>query len=98
MSRVRLTPQVRRDLKEIDEYISRDNPDAAARVILNIREKCQVLSQQPGIGRNRSDLLPELRSFVVGNYVIFYFPTGEGIEVIRVLHGARDIQKLFDED
>jgi toxin ParE1/3/4 len=98
MSRVRLAPQVRCDLKEIDEYISRDNLDAAAWVILNIREKCHVLSQQPGIGRNRSDLLPELRSFVVGNYVIFYFPTGEGTEVIRVLHGARDIQKLFDED
>jgi toxin ParE1/3/4 len=98
MSRVRLSPQVRRDLKEIDEYISRDNPDAAARVISNIREKCEVLSQQPGIGRNRSDLLPNLRSFPIGNYVIFYFPTGEGIEVIRVLHGARDIEQLFDED
>ena len=98
MSWVRLSPQVRRDLREIDDYISHDNPDAAARVILNIREKCQVLSQQPGIGRIRSELLPNLRSFPVDSYVIFYFPMGDGIEVIRILHGARDIQRLFDKD
>jgi toxin ParE1/3/4 len=52
MNRARLSPQVRRDLKEIDEYISRDNPDAAARLISMIREKCLALSEQPGIGRN----------------------------------------------
>jgi toxin ParE1/3/4 len=48
------------------------------------------------MGRIRSDLLPNLRSFPVGNYVIFYFPADDGIEVIRILHGARDIQQLFD--
>ena len=67
-------------------------------MISNIREKCQVLSQQPGIGRNRLDLLPDLRRFPVGSYVIFYFPKGDGIEVVRVFHGARDIEQLFDED
>jgi toxin ParE1/3/4 len=98
MNRARLSPQVRRDLKEIDEYISRDNPDAAARLISMIREKCLALSEQPGIGRNQSDLLPNLRSFPIGSYVIFYFPTRDGIEVVPILHGARDIERLFDVD
>ena len=48
------------------------------------------------MGRNRPDLAPELRSFPVDNYIIFYRPISEGIQVIRVLHGARDIPPLFD--
>ncbi len=98
MNRLRLSSQVRRDLEEIEEYISRDNPDAAARLISMIQEKCRILLEQPGIGRNRSDLLSNLRGFPVGSYVVFYLPTEDGIEVIRILHGARDIQQLFDAD
>jgi plasmid stabilization system protein ParE len=63
MSQVRLSSQAVRDLDEIEDYISHDNPDAAARLILSIREKCALLSGQPGIGRDRSELLPELRGF-----------------------------------
>ena len=96
MSRVRLSLAASRDLEEIKDYISQDNPDAANRLILLIREKCELLSQQPGIGRDRSDVLSRLRGFPVGNYVIFYQPTNDGIAVIRVLHGARNIPELFD--
>jgi toxin ParE1/3/4 len=96
MSRVRLSLEASRDLEEIEGYISQDNPDAAARLILLLREKCALLSRQPGMGRDRSDVLTGLRGFPVGNYVIFYQPANEGIEVVRVLHGARDIPELFD--
>jgi toxin ParE1/3/4 len=85
-----------RDLEEVKVYISRDNPDAAIRLVMLIREKCTLLAQQPGIGRDRSDVLSGLRGFPVGNYVIFYQPTKDGIAVVRVLHGARDIPELFD--
>jgi len=47
-------------------------------------------------GRSRFDLSPELRGFPVGNYLVFYRPASDGIEIIRVLHGARDIPELFD--
>jgi toxin ParE1/3/4 len=96
MSRVRLSIEASRDLEEIEGYISQDNPDAAARLILLVREKCELLSEQPGIGRDRSDVRSGLRGFPIGNYVIFYQPANDGIEVIRVLHGARDIPELFD--
>jgi toxin ParE1/3/4 len=93
---VRFSLEASRDLEEVKDYISQDNPAAATRLILLIREKCALLSQQPGIGRDRSDILSGLRGFPVGNYVIFYQPMNDGISVVRVLHGARDIPELFD--
>jgi toxin ParE1/3/4 len=96
MSCVRFSLASSRDLEEIGDYISQDNPDAAERLILLIREKCELLSKQPGVGRDRSDVLSGLRGFPVGNYVIFYQPANDGVEIFRVLHGARDIPELFD--
>ena len=96
MSRVQFTVQAGRDLEKIEEFISLDNPDAAARLLLAIHKKCVLVSRQPQMGRARFDLASELRGFPVGNYLIFYRPTTDGIEVIRVLHGARDIPELFD--
>jgi len=93
---VQFSLEASRDLEEVKDYISQDNPDAAVRFVLLIREKCALLAQQPGIGRDRSDILSGLRGFPVGNYVVFYQPTNDGIAVVRVLHGARDIPELFD--
>ena len=50
----------------------------------------------PEVGRQRPDLAPNLRSLPAGNYVIFYRPIPDGIQLIRVLHGARDIPAIFD--
>ena len=69
---------------------------AAARLLLSIQEKCVLVSRQPQMGRSRFELSPELRGFPVGNYLIFYRPASDGIEIIRVVHGARDIPELFD--
>jgi len=98
MNRVRISLEAGRDLEEVEEYISHDNPDAAARLILSIREKCELLSRQPEIGSDRSELFLNLRGFPVGNYLIFYLLGKNGIEVVRVLHGARDIPESFGSD
>ena len=50
-----------------------------------------MLAQNPLAGRARSDLASKLRSFPVGSYVIFYVPASDGIEVVRVMNGRRDI-------
>jgi toxin ParE1/3/4 len=47
------------------------------------------------MGAVRDELIPNLRSFPVGNYLIFYKPLPDGIEVLRVLHGARDLPPFF---
>lgn len=60
---VQFSIEASRDLEEVKDYISQDNPDAAIRLILLIREKCTLLAQQPGIGRDRSDILPDFEVF-----------------------------------
>lgn len=80
---------------EIWLYVAESNPPAADRLVAAIEAKCSYLAGSPGLGRPREDLAPGLRSFAVRNYVIFYRPLEDGIELIRVLHGAREIRGVF---
>jgi toxin ParE1/3/4 len=50
----------------------------------------------PDMGRLREELAARLRRFPVGNYVVFYRSIAGGIEIARVLHGARDLPPLFE--
>jgi len=83
------------DLREIWLYVAQDNPDAADRLVARLHDKCHVLAQSPQIGPLRNELKAGLRTFPVGNYLIFYRPTEDGIEVVRVLSGYRDLDRLF---
>jgi len=47
------------------------------------------------MGRNRDELYPGLKSFPVGKYIIFYLPISDGLEIVRILHGMRDIDTFF---
>jgi toxin ParE1/3/4 len=97
MARVDIKPQAQEDLLEIWQHIAQSSLDNATKWARTINDKCQLLAQMPGIGRFRHDLIINLRSFPVGRYVIFYQETAEGIEVVRVLHGSRDLPGVFDE-
>ena len=57
--------------------------------------KFKLLAREPGLGRVRDDLMPELQSFPFERYVIFYRRVHKGIEVVRVLHSARDVGAQF---
>ena len=85
------------DLDGIWDYIGiqNDNPNAAYGQLRMLYEKFSLLAMQPLIGEFRDDLGTNLRSFVARNYVIVYRPLGEEIEIIRVVHSARDIHALF---
>ena len=96
MPAVSRTSQAEIDLTEIALHIAEQNPEAADCWLDLINEKCQALARMPEMGRKRFDLAHGLRSLAVNNYVIFYRPISGGIQVIRVLHGARDIPALFD--
>jgi toxin ParE1/3/4 len=91
------SPEARADLLEIGDYIFEQSHSAetALRVLDSIDEKIQFLSRNTLAAEARPDLAPQLRCSPVGNYVIFYRPIDDGIEVVRVLHGARDIPALF---
>lgn len=84
-------PGAERDLHKIWDYIALDNPAAATKLIQTIDAKFSLLAASPLMGRSRDEVTQGLHSFAVGNYVIFYRPLKDGIEVIRVLHGAQDV-------
>jgi toxin ParE1/3/4 len=96
VSGYRLTLEAAKDLDEIIDFIASDDPVAANRLIDSIEAKCQALAEMPGMGRGREEIAPSVRSSHVGKYIIFYRPEEKGIEVIRVIHGSRDITKLFE--
>lgn len=50
-----------------------------------------MLADNPGAGRDRNDIVAGIRSFPVGRYLLFYRMLADGVELVRVLHGARDI-------
>ncbi|HYH39722.1 MAG TPA: type II toxin-antitoxin system RelE/ParE family toxin [Azospirillum sp.] len=97
MLRVRRTDRARTDLEEIWWYVAQDSVAAADRLIRAIDETFRRLSEHPAMGRSRESLQPNLRSHPHGSYVVFYRPVDGGIEVVRVLHGARDIDAAFSE-
>jgi toxin ParE1/3/4 len=91
------SPQALQDLDEIWHYIAWDNISAADRLIDAIAEKCRLLSENPEMGENLTHLSVGLRCFSAGNYAIYFRPVVGGIEVVRVLHGARDSGKLLSD-
>jgi toxin ParE1/3/4 len=89
-------PLVFDDLADIWDYIAEDNQTRADGFIDSIDNKIKELADRPHIGRLRDDLFPGLLSFPFGRYIIFYLIIPDGIEIVRVLHSARDIDVHFD--
>ena len=64
----------------------------------HLDEQFRVMATQPMMGRARDELALGVRSFPFGRYVVFYVPLDDGIDVVRVLHGARDIDAVFNPE
>ncbi len=88
-------PRVKIDLAEIWDYIADDSEANADAFVDSFDKKFQVLVEQPDIGRARDELEIGLRSFPLGRYIIFYRKIKAGIEIIRVLHSAQDLNTIF---
>jgi toxin ParE1/3/4 len=95
MSEVRISRQADADLDEIWDYVAQRNVQAADRLAKKIAKKYDTLAIFPEMGTAYEELAPRLRGFVVGNYVIYYRPLDDGVEIIRVLHGRRDALRYF---
>ncbi|KJV04959.1 type II toxin-antitoxin system RelE/ParE family toxin [Methylocucumis oryzae] len=91
-------PRALSDLAEIWDYIADDSETRADSFVATIDAKFHILAEQPKIGRLRDELAAGLRSFPIGRYVIFYLPFADGVDIVRVLHGSRDIDTIFHDD
>ena len=93
MRRYRLTRVAGRALEDIARYIGEQSGDLerGAVFVAELRSQCEKLAALPGlIGRPRSDLGHDVRSFVHGNYVIVFRYRTDTIDIINVVHVRRD--------
>jgi len=98
MASIVVRPRALVDLAEIWAHIAKDSVKHGDKFALLIDDDFRVLAGRAHMGRSRSELAPDLRSFAVGQYVIFYLPLPKGVEIVRVLHGARDIESILQEE
>jgi len=98
MTEPRLSEQAEADLDELWAYIAANNPDAADRMVDAVLEGSRMHVRFPNMGQKRDELRPGLRCFVVSPFVVFYRTVDDTIEVLRVLHGARDIGSMFEPE
>ena len=95
----RLGPEAEADLEDIAFYVFLDSgrleiPD---RLIQSIAERFDLLAAHPRAGRARDDLLAGVRSFPVGEYLLLYRIEADGVVILRIVRGSRDLESLFDE-
>lgn len=98
-----IAPAARADLFGIWDSIAADNPNAADRFLLASEQTAIQLTRHPGLGRERHFATFRgitLRSWSIKgfrNYLVFYYSTPGCLNVVRVVHGARDLEALFRE-
>jgi toxin ParE1/3/4 len=95
MPKVTRTPAAERDLASITDRIAADNLGAAMRFYDEVDRRLKLIARYPRMGEAVDHLAPGMRRHTLGDYLLFYRLCGDGIELIRVLHGARDIDRLF---
>lgn len=98
--KVVITDLAEDDLESIGDWIAKDNPERAASFIVELRQSCFDVGPWPLafplLAHRQHD---DIRRKVHGSYLIFYRVRREAIEILRILHGARDYaQIIFDDD
>lgn len=95
MALLRLRPAAVGDLKDIWNFIADDSPARADAYLRRLNEALSRLAEAPLIGRLRPEIKENTRSFPVDSYVVLYLALPDGIDVVRVVHGSRDLARLF---
>jgi toxin ParE1/3/4 len=95
MGKYIITREAEQDIDEILIYIAADNIDAALAFNERLTHLFEMLAENPKAGRERPELKEDLRSIPEGNCLIFYRKWAREIAIVRVLHGARDLEEIF---
>lgn len=98
---LKIRPKARSDLANIAAWTKLDNPEASLAFRAAVEQELELLRLHPFLGRLRHFRNRGLRSWRVSHfekYLIFYRPTDTALEVVRVLHGARDLQRILGEE
>lgn len=95
MPRLVILPAARTDMIEIGDFIAQDNPGRALSFLAEIEAKMRQAAEHPASFPARDDVHKGLRSARHGRYLIFFLDAGEDVQIVRVLHGSRDLPKMF---
>ncbi len=95
MARTTRSKLARADLRGIWLYIAQQSVDAADRFLDRLDQTVRLIAQNPAIGEPQDHIKLGLRRFMVAEYLVFYETTGDGVRVVRVLHGARRWEEEF---
>lgn len=85
------------DLDEICAVVSQNNVKAASKLFDAIRQKCKLVANFPNMGKSYIWIAPDLRGFSVDDYIVFYYPRLDGIDIIRLISGRRDLKTIFED-
>jgi toxin ParE1/3/4 len=94
VSRTRLLRQALRDLEEVADWISPDNPSRALTCVRELEDRCHLIAEQPRSGRLVPAFGPQIRRVAHGDDLIFYRMRPTGISVLRIVHAGRDLRRL----
>jgi len=96
------SPQAEEDLVEIHSFIALDNPDAADRIVDQLRLAAELLSHQPRLCRRRAEIRPSMRILTEPPWLLLYETvpdTDEGpirsVVIVRIIDGRRDLKNLI---
>ena len=97
MNGVLWTAAAQADLREIHGYVAADSPFRADELIRRVERTARLIHSSPSIGKRCSHLAEDLHAFPLDRYILFYLIVDAQIVMVRVLHGARDIEHLFGD-
>jgi toxin ParE1/3/4 len=97
---VHVLPAAGRDIRQAIDWLKQESRPAAQGFKDDLHQAGHLLATQPGIGSRRyAGLFPDgdLRMLPLSRfpYLIFYLERETSIDVLRVLHGARDLPPLL---
>jgi toxin ParE1/3/4 len=97
--RLRIAPQAEEDLDSIWFYVATESAsvEVADRLVDSLTSRFLLLSRHPYVGRSREhEFGPGMRSLAVSEYVIVYTIEQDSIQVLRMVHGRRDLESIFN--
>lgn len=97
--RLIITPLAEQDIEDIAfaDYIAQDNPRRAVSFVRELYGQCKTILANPLGYRLRAELADDIRSCAYSSYVIFFSVVSD-VLIVRVLHGARDMDQAFSDD
>jgi len=98
---LRIRPRAELDLEEIAFHIGLDRPESTKQFLFRMASTFELLARLPHLGASQAiAAFPDARIFSIRRFrndIVLYLPVTDGVEILRVVNGRRDLPTLFDQ-